>query len=871
MRITVAVAVACFSIVAATTGKDAEATMRIPTNIAAQGLAPALRTLAKERDVQMVYRAELVGDHQTSGAAGDLTFEEALTQLLNGTGLTYRYLENNAITIVPIPSGSSSTLSTSSQREGSSASRKGEDSTKGSDSGEGAQSNSFWGRFRLAQVDQGNSSRTNQTSDTSSSSPAQLEEIVVTASKREESLSKTPIAVSALTQQQLTNAGVVSVADLTSATPNVQIEQYPFTGSIYPAIRGIISRDFTETGDPDVPMYIDGVSIPRSYGLGSAFYDLERIEVLRGPQGTLYGKDATAGNINILTAPPERQFAAEADSGVGNYGDIRSHAMVNIPVSDTLAVRVSGVTHRNDGYFKTEGTTARNYGATDEYGGRISALWQPADSFKWRLTFDDFVSNDTEGLGIPTGANGQPLDGRAIYSRPVPSTPEPTQFIKNFIGRSRMDWQISRDLSLSYIVGLQRDSESYATAIPVSGTLFDPAAIGNVPAHGDFHNNNQYHEVNLRFDYHWIKNILGFNYADERTRSVYNNQFLPFDFNLAFNVPDARDSNRGVFDQATINVSDRMRLTAGIRESWDSKNVGNRVELLCPVNFLYTGGAIPAACAQAPWRGQGSWSAVTWKGGIDYDITDKIMSYLTISTGYKAGGINFAAPSPQLYYRPEHVKNYEIGIKGRYLDGRATLNADFFYEDYKDIDVNYWVCSAQVGCNFVTTNAARAAIWGPELDGSLKITNSDRLDGFLNYLHATYTDYLNAKDPLTNIAYPSLNGKFLPNAPEISARLQYAHDFLLPNGAKLTPMAAVYWQSESFLREFNLPVDRVPAYSKTSLRLTYASESDRWQVQAYVDNVEDHAVRVGYDAIIEAYNSWYAPPRTFGVTGTYRW
>jgi iron complex outermembrane receptor protein len=186
--------------------------------------------------------------------------------------------------------------------------------------------------------------------------------------------------------------------------------------------------------------------------------------------------------------------------------------------------------------------------------------------------------------------------------------------------------------------------------------------------------------------------------------------------------------------------------------------------------------------------------------------------------------------------------------------------------------VDYLLCGGGiVGCGFFTTNAAQAAIWGPELDGSLKITDSDKLEGFLNYLHATYTNYLDVTDSFTGIHYPSLDGHHLPNAPQISARLQYSHDFYFPNGATLTPMAAVYWQSVSYLREFNLPLDKVPAYSKTSLRLTYTSQSSHWQVQGYGDNLENHAVRVGWGSFFDAYDSWYGPPRTFGLKATYKY
>jgi iron complex outermembrane receptor protein len=696
----------------------------------------------------------------------------------------------------------------------------------------------------------------------------EIPEVTVTAEKSASPLSKTPIAISVLTQDQLTNAGVDSLSDIAVATPNVQIETFPYTGAMYVAIRGIVSKDWTETGDSDVGMYIDGVATPRAFGLDSAFYDLERVEILRGPQGTLYGKDATAGNLNIITATPQQQFAAEVDYGAGNYGDIESHAMVNLPVNDTLAFRASAVFHQNDGYFNTKGATARNYGAIDEHGGRVSALWQPTDSFKWRLTIDDFVSHNTEALSIATGADGQPLAGGSIYSRLAPTTPEPKQDINNFMTRSRIDWQLTQELFLSYIAGFQAVTQNFATELPVSNALFAPP--GEMAAFGDSHNNNQYHEINLSYDGSSIKNLFGLNYTTERTRSIYNNQIIPDSFNEVIFEPNGADSGWGIFDQATYNVSDKLRLTAGIRESEDYKNVNKKLVAICALDYFYVGGPFSSNCSQTPWNGRGHWSAITWKAGVDYDVTDRIMSYLTVSTGYKAGGINQAPPSPQQDYRPEHNTNYEIGLKGRYLDGRATLNADFFYENYRDIDVNFWVFNGSSGGTFVTENAARAAIWGPELDGSLLITNADKISVFLNYLNATYTDYQNAKDPLTGIFY-NLDGKFLPNAPQVSGRVQYSHDFTLPGGATLTPMAAVYWQSVSYLREFNLPDDKVPAYSKTSLRITYNSLASHWQVQGYVDNLEDNAVRIGVENLIGAYDSWYAPPRTYGVTVKYKY
>jgi iron complex outermembrane receptor protein len=213
-------------------------------------------------------------------------------------------------------------------------------------------------------------------------------------------------------------------------------------------------------------------------------------------------------------------------------------------------------------------------------------------------------------------------------------------------------------------------------------------------------------------------------------------------------------------------------------------------------------------------------------------------------------------------FLPEEVTNYELGIKSHLFDDRVNLNSAFFYEDYKNLQVTQ--LGPTVGSGQVTENAAAASIYGVEIEGQWMITPNDHLSGFLSYLRATYDDYKSAVDQQTGTVYPDLSGNSLSHAPRTSGKLQYSHDFSLSNGGTLTPMVAVYYQTSTYLREFNLPVDRVGGYTKTNFNLRYLGVNGHWRAEVYGGNLEDKAVRNSGFTLIGRYFSDYNPPRTFG-------
>lgn len=248
-------------------------------------------------------------------------------------------------------------------------------------------------------------------------------------------------------------------------------------------------------------------------------------------------------------------------------------------------------------------------------------------------------------------------------------------------------------------------------------------------------------------------------------------------------------------------------------------------------------------------------------------MTPEPLLYGTVATGYKAGGNGDVNPFTGLQppsYDPESITNYEVGLKTRTIDGALSFNAALFYMDYKKIQIQ----QVQQPIGQIITNAGAAKVYGVEAEADWRPKGDTRLSLFANLLHAKYSRYDNATDELTGINYPSLKGNLLPQAADFSIRGRAEHDFHLSSGLTLTPMVAAYYQTESYLRAFNLPADRIPAYSKTDAELKLSSDAG-WSLAAYVQNIEDKAIRTATYPLAGLYLSYYGAPRTYGLRAMY--
>ena len=703
-----------------------------------------------------------------------------------------------------------------------------------------------------------------------------LGEIVVTAQKSTESIYKVPLAITAISGDALLDQGVMAVKDLTSVAPNVQIHTIGVDSFVGVTIRGISNGSYTPDANPAVSTYVDGIYVGLPVGFAGEMYDLERLEILRGPQGTLYGRNATGGNLNLITASPKSTFGGSADLSYGSYGDVLAHGVVNVPVSDTLALRASAFTHRSDGYFTGPQTTARGYGVADDYGARLTALFKPSNNFSWRLSYSGYFSHGTPGASIATGSDGKPLNGLPVYKQPASPDPEPYNSIQSDAVRSRMDWNATEDITVSYIAGYQHAGLAYAWG--TTGQVGAPANAAYQIYSSGYSANSTFHEVDVAYKSERFKNLLGGSFYYEADRGGEIALKFPI-LGIGGLIPSssgAAKRSSGIFDQATYSILPDLRLTAGVRYSNDfQKSPAGSAATYCllsvnptltVLDYLSISAKTPGCFGSAPAsRASASFGKVTWRGGVEYDVTPDVMSYATVSTGYKQGGVQPTAIPPfPTSFLPETVTNYETGLKGRFFGKSLSLSAAAFLTDYKDLQVFQYIATGTAQ-GTLTTNAGAARIYGVELEGNWNFSPVDRVSTFFTYTHARFTQFNNAVDSRTNAVIPSLAGNQLPNAPDYTFRLQYAHDFGLPNGATLTPQGTFYCQTRSYTQFINDPAFRIRPYTKSDLDITYTTPDQKWSLSAYVYNVENNIVRNSDYSGPNTVFSDFGPPRTWGV------
>ncbi|WP_404713761.1 TonB-dependent receptor [Sphingomonas sp. MMS24-J13] len=685
-----------------------------------------------------------------------------------------------------------------------------------------------------------------------SADTGQVGEIIVTATRRETSLQKTPVAVSAFSQATLDRQQVKDVTDLARFVPSLQFNQQGDQSAVLLTLRGIGNDSaYTEVADPEVAIYVDGVYSPRAQGAVVLLYDLERAEVLRGPQGTLFGRNATVGALNLTTAKPRLgEFSGYLEGVAGSYSRFGLRGAINIPVTDTLAIRIAGISDRHDGYADYQQppavagispsafiTSGKKYYAADQQSGRINVLWQPSDKFTWNFGVEGY--KDT---GAPvTGLMQNPRPGQKMWSILADTAPDENRWSVNV--HSTMDYNLSDKIQASYIAGYQKIGGSTQTNSD-AGTL-PPTSI-STPS-GAFQENRtvsssyqfQSHELQLksRGD-NVIDWIIGGYYSHEKNkirfdvdqRNGYRNG--TFSWAGSFIQADREIDSLAAFGQATWHVNDKIRLTGGLRYTDDKKqDIGGR-------NVTYSGagcstadkapggacttgifGAYPDATAQQlvtllPGYGianndvKGKWHKLTYLARADADLAPGILGYASVSTGFKSGNIQDNAGLTN----PESLTNYEVGLKNRLFGNRMTLNVAAYYSDFKGYQVNQAVTNRDAAGNvissqLVTQNAKGAKAYGFEAELAWNVTDTDRFQ-FAGTVQKTKLEELQSIDArLYNNSdqgkVEELKGNELAHAPRFSATATYEHDFVFASGARLTPRATTHYETKSWLSYFN--------------------------------------------------------------------
>ncbi|QUD90241.1 TonB-dependent receptor [Phenylobacterium montanum] len=702
------------------------------------------------------------------------------------------------------------------------------------------------------------------------SEATQLGEIVVTAQRRSESILKTPVSITAVTGEALRASGANTASQLGDLVPNLQITK---SVSLQISIRGVSNENSLQSGDPSAAFNVDGVYIARPQAQGAKFFDLERIEVLRGPQGTLYGRNATGGAINLIPNKPVDHLEASASAEIGNFNTFRTTAVINAPVNDFLDLRAAFASNKHDSYLVAGPATITGHNSRlgsdeDDVEARLQALIKFSPGVTLRISVDGANDTALPPMQVPVtnffqGVN--PIFGPGTWFDSSSKAQRTVNWDPSFTGRnSARDRgtlaEFNADLgfaALTYL-GAYRSFKYYKDE-PVYFLSLGEANRGQL-----FNNNESSHELRLASKpgrrLTWVAGLYRF---QEHSTGV--TEFLPPlplpltspPYNYRLFYANAKADSTAVFGQATFSLTDSLRVTGGLRYTKDGKSSNSPTT--SQVGPIYN----PTTDISVANIASKSYSKVNWKAGLEYDVAPGVMLYGDVSTGYKAGGYNSGclATTPgcnnvqtesALFYAPEELTAYEAGAKGRFFDNKVRASLTGFYYDYRNMQLQgISPATAQV----TTTNAATATIYGAELEGVWAPTRVDKIDFALTLLHAKYDSYqINA---LTNWA-----GFDLDRSPSYSIMVGYNHTFDLPNGADVVAGIDTRANASSIISNFNAAVQyKMPSYTRTNVVLTYNSPEHQWYVQGYANNLEDN-VRPGGIVLGAAFLS---DPRTYGI------
>lgn len=736
-----------------------------------------------------------------------------------------------------------------------------------------------------------------------------LEEVTVTAQKREQSLQEVPLAISAFTEAFLQDANIGDVRGLVDFTPGFSGRtEDSFTDAL--AMRGIVTNDFGIGGDPSVAVFVDGIWAGRTGGVQMSFYDIDRAEVIKGPQGTLFGRNSIAGAVSIFTHKPIDEFEASGQLTVAEYNHLEATATLNQPLSSNWAFRGSVYGLTNDGYLVND-LGGRKLGFHDVYSTRLALRYSGESSdVVFTFSYED-REQDPSVYWVP--AAGLPRD--RVQTDLGESGFDQSEILEF---RINAEWDLNGGYSLTSLTGYKSFDFDYLEDYDGGPTqVNDYRQLNEV----------EYFSQELRFNspadggFTWF---AGASVYSEKIDGFFEFIYTEDDLCRAIGVSDAPDfsgpvsgctdpnfeeywgdaidpadllankaeqsyvnvdsSGWALYGDFTFDLRENLQLTAGARYTYDEKKMASWVldsggALGNNFNYeFYTDGFV---------RDKSDWSEFTPRLALTWFASDDTSLYFTASQGYKSGGFatfgfdlhggevdedGVAPPgTTPVLFQPEQVDSFEAGAKTRLLDNTMQLNVALFHYAYEDLQLVYF----DNGSSLVA-NVGEAEGQGVEAD--LRWVPGANWDVYLA-LSLLETEITDATEIEAIGACGDCAGKNLPFAPEVSGAAIVTYHHPVANGNMFLTAEYVY-QDEMFGGPDNIPDAAVASWNEVALRLGYRSDND-WRVTLWVENVFDEKYfergwenadadnQYGYGLFNELV--WPAKPRTVGVTFAKRW
>ncbi len=720
-----------------------------------------------------------------------------------------------------------------------------------------------------------------------------IEEVVVTAQRKSESLQDVPIAINALSGASLDNDAPFDNVDLASSVSNFNVRNAGRpVANVF--IRGVGNSDFNQNTAASVGTYVDEVFIASTMAQNVPIYDLERVEVLKGPQGTLYGANTSGGALNYISKKPEVTGDVNGSFSIsyGNFNERVMQGAFGSPlIEDKLGIRVAAISTDRDGTYYNTATNSR-ISNRNEFGGRIQLLYTPNDqldvlaSLSTRQRDADLGTGTFRPLIDITGIYGDAgADRSDLYE--VPGAPLQIEGLTNAFGavdpssdpfvnssdytgqHDRIDDVISSLRADYYMEGFTLTSIS--AFVDEHATLgqdadFSPVKIINLQLR---HNDKQFsQELRLTTDLDGpFSAVIGAYYL-HREIDVHNN----FDFISLFNIQQRyteESDSYAAFGQMTYDLSDRLSLTAGIRYTVDEKTFDQANDAVSGTITDPGEVLIPIFATDSVLNNEDK--VVSGRLAVDYRMTDDAMVYASFSRGFRAGGITggeLFTDELLLPYEPEIITAYEVGAKTSWFDKRLSVNLATFYYDYKDLQVFLFrptfVDSLGIpGTIQQTTNAASAEVYGMELELNALVGDGLQLNAGIGYVHTEYQDFV---DPLTN---DDLSGNELVNAPNWDVNVGFVYTKSMGRDAELELRGKASYLSEHYTDQSNLQAFRIKSNTQVDLAAAIVKDigDNRVRFELWGRNVFDKVVPTdivpvrgfGYDLI------WFKDPATYGL------
>ncbi|HPO23084.1 MAG TPA: TonB-dependent receptor [Arenimonas sp.] len=711
---------------------------------------------------------------------------------------------------------------------------------------------------------------------------ATLDSIEVTARRRTESLQKVPVAVTAFTEDGLRELQASNIDGLQGAVPNLNIVQgRGSSNSVNAFIRGIGQPDALQTFDPGVGMYVDDVYYSRINGAMFSLFDVSRVEVLRGPQGTLYGKNSTGGAIKVITKDPGDATEGAVEITAGDNGRAEGRFFITTPMSDKASISLAAAKITRDGYIN-DPVTNKDYNDEDTEAARIKLALHPSDDFSAVFSVDYTHQDNALTLGRPTAplvrtdfALGAvtlltPPLGDYNYQSRTSFGSDKGQQMTHWGAAGTLSWNVTPEWLIKSISSY-RELET-ASFIDIDASQFE---LGDVFVGLNQHQFSQ----ELQFQYDNDSNFqatYGLYYLQEKVPShqeAYADDLISF-----FGAPvsflrtiddDLQTTSEAAFAHINWELSQGWILSAGIRYTRETKDYDRSTS-------TFWGPPLGAFSGTFAFTAKDSWTAITPSFSLKKEFSDKTMAYFSANRGFKSGGFNGRANSPGEVssFDPEFVWTYELGLKTQSEDGRFQGNAAVFHSDYRDFQARVSEVTnpgAPIpNFTFPVLNAGKLAINGIEFEGVALVGDNTRFTAQAAWLDASYEEFIDPRVVL-NPALASLH-EHVPFSPEFTARLAATHSFNLASGSMLTLGGDLSYRSETWLSVDNRPELRQGAYTLAGLFGTYDSADRNWQIRAGVRNLTNTEYKTDaqeFSSVGNIQTVYYGMPRNWYASFRY--